>query len=156
MYQQIMVPLDGSELAESVLDHVEAVAAGWKVGEITLVRVVTPLHLHGGLESRLNPKERKHLEEDSINVAKKYLEGIVKRLRDKGIAVQSEVLFGGHVIEELVEYAKSHGVDLIIMATHGLSGVRRLFLVNVADRLLRMTHLPVLMMCPPVSAEHDV
>ena len=151
MYQHIMVPLDGSELAECVLDHVEAVAGGPKAGEITCIRVITPLRLYGGLESRFSPEERKRLEEDSVNVAKDYLERIVKRLRDKGITAQSEVLLGGHVVEELVDYAESHGVDLIIVATHGFSGVKRLFLGSVANKLLRAARVSVLMVRPPVS-----
>ena len=51
MYQHIMVPLDGSELAECVLPHVEAIAGGCSVNQVTLVRVVEPLHLYGGIDS---------------------------------------------------------------------------------------------------------
>ena len=53
MYQNIMVPLDGSELAECVLHHVEVIAGGGTVGKVTFVRVVGPLHLYGGLECGL-------------------------------------------------------------------------------------------------------
>jgi nucleotide-binding universal stress UspA family protein len=148
VYKHIMVPLDRSEVAKCVLYHVEVVAADSKVGDITLVRVITPLHLHGGRESGLSPEERKRLEVDSVNVAEDYLEGIVKQLRDKGIAAQSEVLFGRHVVKELSEYAKSHGVDLIIVATHGLSGARHLLRGSMADKLLRRAHVPVLMIHP--------
>ena len=91
MYQHIMVPLDGSELAECVLAHVESLALGCSVSRVTLVRVVTPLHLHGGVESRFSPEERKHLEEDSVNVAREYLDKLVKELKEKGAI--SDVLY---------------------------------------------------------------
>ena len=156
MYQHIMVPLDGSELAECVLAHVVTIATGCDVTKVTLVRVVTPLHLHGGVESRFSPEERKHLEEDSANIAREYLDKLVKQLRDKGIAAESEVLYGGHVVDELVNYVEKNEVDLIVIATHGRSGVSRWFLGSVADRTLRAAPVPVLMVRAPGSRVHGV
>ncbi len=144
MYQHIMIPLDGSELAESVLPHVEAIAGGCKVSKVTLVRVVTPLHLYGGVESGISPEERPRLEADSMDIARNYLDEVVKRLRDDGIVAQSEVLLGG-VIDELVKYADKNKVDLIVIATHGRSGVGRWVWGSDADRILRSAHVPVLM-----------
>ena len=156
MYQHIMVPLDGSELAECVLAHVVTIATGCDVTKVTLVRVVTPLHLYGGVESRFSPEERKHLEEDSVNVAREYLDKLVEKLKEKGVAAESEVLYGGHVVDEVVDYAKKNEVDLIIIATHGRSGVSRLFLGSVADRILRAAPVPVLMVRAPGSRVHGV
>ena len=149
MYQHIMVPLDGSELAECVLSHVETIATGCAVTKVTLVRVVSPLHLHGGVESRFSPEERKHLEEDSINVAREYLDKLVKKLKEKGIAAESEVLYGGHVVDELVNYADKNEVDLIVIATHGRSGVSRWVWGSVTDRILRTAPMPVLIVRAP-------
>jgi len=143
-----MVPLDGSELAECVLPHVEAIAKGCNVGKITLIRVVTPLHLHGGVESRLSPEERRRLEADSTDIARNYLDQVVKRLTDIGIAAKSEVLYG-NVIDKLVDYADRNGVDLTVIATHGRSGVSRWVWGSVADRILRSAYMPVLMVRVP-------
>jgi nucleotide-binding universal stress UspA family protein len=150
MYQHIMVPLDGSELAECVLPHVEAIASGCHVTMVTLVMVVPPLHLYGGAETRISPEERKNLEEDSVEVATAYLEEKAQLLRDKGIMVEVKVL-RGNVLDRLVEHIRDNGVDLIIIATHGRSGVSRLFLGSVADRLLRHAPVPVLMVRAPGS-----
>ena len=150
MYQHIMAPLDGSELAECVLPHVEAIAAGCNVTTVTLVMVVPPLHMYGGAETRISPEERKHLEEDSVEVATGYLEEKAQLLRDKGVLVEVKVLFG-NILDELVDYINQNGVDLIIIATHGRSGVSRLFLGSVADRLLRQAPVPVLMVRTPGS-----
>ena len=151
MYQHIMVPLDGSELAECVLAHVETIATGCDVTRVTLVRVVTPLHLHGGVESRFSPEERKHLEGDSINVAREYLDKLVEKLKENGVAVESEVLYGEHVVDEVVNYAERNEVDLIVIATHGRSGVSRWVWGSVADRILRAAPVPVLMVRAPGS-----
>ena len=144
-----MVPLDGSELAECVLPHLEAVAGGCNVGTVTLVRVVKPLHLYGGAESGLPIEERQRLEKDSMDVARNYLDQVAKRLRDHGILAQTEVLFG-HVIDKLIEYANNSGVDLIVIATHGRSGIGRLVWGNDADRILRSSSVPVMMVRAPV------
>ncbi len=150
MYQHIMVALDGSELAECVLPHVEAIASGCQVSTVTLVRVVPPLKLYGGAETRLSPEERHRLEVDSLEMAAGYLEEKAEALRKKGVAVETRVLFG-NVVEQLVDFARSAGVDLIITATHGRSGASRLFLGSVADRLLRASPVPVLMVRAPGS-----
>jgi nucleotide-binding universal stress UspA family protein len=150
MYKHIMAPLDGSELAECVLPHVEAIASGCNVTMVTLVMVIPPLHMYGGAETRISPEERQHLEKDSVEVSAAYLEEKAQLLRDKGILVEVKVLLG-NVLDQLVEYINQNGVDLIIIATHGRSGVSRLFLGSVADRLLRHAPVPVLMVRAPGS-----
>ncbi len=153
MYQHVMVPLDGSELAECVLPHVEAIATGCNVAKVTLVRVVPPLRLHGGVESTLSPEERKRLEDDSKEIARGYLEEKAQELRDKGVAAETAVLFG-EVVHELIDFASAQEADLIITATHGRSGVSRWFLGSIADRTLRASPVPVLMVRAPGSHEH--
>ena len=148
MYQHIMVPLDGSELAECVLPHVKTLAQGRNVKKITLVRVIEPLHMYGGVESRFSPEERQRLEADSMDIARNYLDQLMKRLTDIGIAIQSEFLYGD-IIDKLVDYADSHEVDLIIIATHGRSGVSRWVWGSIADRILRASCVPVLMVRAP-------
>ncbi len=152
MYQHVMVPLDGSELAECVLPHVEAIGTGCNVARVSLVRVVPPLKLHGGVESSLSPEVRQQLEDDSKEIARQYLEEKARELRDKGVATETAVLFG-QVVHELIEFATAHEVDLIITATHGRSGVSRWFLGSIADRTLRASPVPVLMVRAPGS--HD-
>lgn len=85
MYHHIMVPLDGSDLGESVLSHVQAVARGCNVSKVTLVRVVEPLHSDAGVESRLSTEDRSRFEDKRMDIARNYLHQLLKQLKDNGI-----------------------------------------------------------------------
>ena len=148
MYKHIMVPLDGSKLAECVLPHVESVAMTCETGKLTFVRVVTPFHLYEGREYHIPEPERKRLEKDSREVAKKYLDEITKKTNYGSLTPQSVVVFG-NVNEQLVDFANKNDVDLIIVSTHGRSGPSRWVWGSVADRILRSACVPVLMVRAP-------
>lgn len=149
MYRHIMVPLDGSELAECVLPHVNTLARLLKGKEqISLVRVVPPLHLYEGAEASLPPEERKRLEADSARVAKDYLDGVVPRLDLRQVTAATVVL-SGRVADKLNDFIKDNGVDLVIIATHGRSGISRWFIGSTAERLIRTSSAPVLVVRPP-------
>jgi len=144
MYQHIMVPLDGSELAECVSPHVQAIATGCGARRVTLVSVLEPLHIRGGLESMFEPAERRRLEESIMENQVCYLEQVAQRLNCGQASVGIRVLYG-HVADELANYVSESGVDLIIMSTHGRSGVSRWVLGSVADKVLHSSSVPVLM-----------
>jgi nucleotide-binding universal stress UspA family protein len=148
MYHKIMVPLDGSELAECVLPHVDAFIKGFKCSDVFFVRVVETetgiFHLgHADLQ-----KVALDIEERRKSFAGDYLDQVAERSRHEGTVLHSEVL-AGRVAENLIEYARNNGIDLIIMATHGRSGVTRWIMGSVADKLLRTASVPVLMVRAP-------
>lgn len=147
MYQKVLVPLDGSSLAECVLPHVQAISKGCGV-DVTLVRVVEPLHMLRGLESDISPEERRRIEQDSMKVARDYLEGIKAELEKEGLNVRTEVLFG-KVTDELARYGEKGDFGLIIVASHGRSGVSRWVWGSVADRVLRSACVPVMIVRAP-------
>jgi len=153
MYKHIMVPLDGSELAECVLPQVEMIARDCQGSpKITLIRVVTPLKLYGGFDfggvaEYISPEQIQRLEDDARNSAQLYLAGQVKRLTADGINAEPKVVFG-LASESLTEYAEQNGVDLIVIATHGRSGIREWFWGSVAERVLKTSRIPILMVRP--------
>lgn len=158
MYQKIMVPLDGSELAECVLSQVEIFASGCRVNTIVFVRVVEPTSLvtrgaYGEVLEQIETDPNKIDAERKHNAAK-YLQKVVSRLKPQGVKYQTEVLYG-RVAERLVDYAEANAVDLIIIATHGRSGVSRWVRGSIADRILRAASVPVLMVrAPGTIVEH--
>ena len=151
MYQKILVPLDGSELAECVLPHLETIAKGCGVEEITFVLVLEPFYMPGGAEGGVVFTDD---EVKKINARRKeelgdYLNQIASRLDYNAGKVKSEVITSRATAESLAEYATKNEVDLIILATHGRSGISRWAWGSVADRLLRSACVPVLMVRAP-------
>jgi len=150
MYQHVMVCLDGSELAECVLPHAAKISTDCNVPKITFIWVIKPLKLYGSAESHISPEERERLEADSMGVAAAYLEEKARPFRDQNFLVECAVLFG-NVVDQIIDYTEKNGVNLIIIATHGRSGVSRLFLGSVADRILQASPVPILMVRVPDS-----
>jgi nucleotide-binding universal stress UspA family protein len=152
MYNKIMVPLDGSELAECVLPHVEAITSGLGAANVVLVRVVDPIRLPASVPARgdfgFTEKDRQKMEAERKQAAGEYLKGILDDLRIAGANISYDVI-EGKVADILTDYAVSNEVDLIVMASHGRSGVSRWVLGSVAERMVRHSCVPVLMVRAP-------
>lgn len=152
MYNKIMVPLDGSELAECVMPHVEAITTGCKITNVVFVRVVDPIQVPASVpamgEFGFREKERREFEKQRRQTADSYLKKIVERTRLEGALLSYEVL-EGKVADTLAHWAEKNGVDLIVIASHGRSGVSRWVMGSVADRILRSACVPVLMVRAP-------
>ena len=99
----------------------------------------------------MNAEVMQRLEDDNIKASKVYLQKHVDYLKSKGITAKAEAAFGD-VADSLTEFAEKNNVDLIIIATHGRSGIKRLVLGSVADRILRTSKIPILMVQPQDSA----
>ena len=148
MYNHIMVPLDGSELAECVLPQVISIAKGCGVPKVSLVRVVPPLKIYSSeFEGTIAVAEMQKIEDQSIAIAREYLEKKARELKKEDVTVHISVMFG-NVIDALTDYVEKNKVDLIIIATHGRSGIGRFVWGSVADRILRTAKVPVLMVRP--------
>jgi nucleotide-binding universal stress UspA family protein len=148
MYKRVMVPLDGSELAECVLPHVVAFLEGFKLSDVRLVRVVEPVMLSHPEVYHSESLQTAEQEERRKSSAKKYLDLVMTRLKHEGTALRAEVLFG-RVTESLIDYAEKNHVDLILIATHGHSGVTRWVRGSVADKILHAANAPVFMIRAP-------
>jgi nucleotide-binding universal stress UspA family protein len=134
MYEKILVPLDGSELAEVALPYAEELAG--KLGsEVTL------LHVCESAEAQYHHMHQLYIQKmvgATKRGAKKYLE----KSDNKAITVRSAIL-SGHPAEQIVDFAEKQHIDLIVIATHGWSGIRRWVLGSVADKVVRATKQPV-------------
>jgi len=151
MYNHIMVPLDGSELAECVLPHVIFIAKADPGRQITLVRAVPPLKIYSAeFEGSVAVPEMQRIEEQSMANARDYLDKQAALLKEKGVNAAVSVIFGD-VLDVLTDFAEKNKVDLIIIATHGRSGISRWVWGSVADRILRSARVPVLMIRAPGS-----
>lgn len=151
MYQHIMVPLDGSRLAECVLPHVEALGYCHGLQRVTLVSVFKPLLSMASSEIRASLSEEyfQKMQEYGQNEAKDYLDAVAKRIQFLDMTVETALLVGEDVVGLLVDYADKNGVDLIVIANHGRTGASRLVRGSTADRVLRSSCVPVIMIPAP-------
>ena len=154
MYRKIMVPLDGSPLAECVLPHVEAIAGGCPVRELVLLRVVEPERVYSVSNSPIDPNLAAARESERRKEAEDYLHAVADRLDEPGLVCEVKSIVG-RVAESLADYCIDHNVDLIIIATHGHSGVTRWVRGSVADKILRSSSIPVLVIRAP-GTEHGM
>ncbi|MFH1646830.1 MAG: universal stress protein [Chloroflexota bacterium] len=161
MYKKIIVPLDGSELAECVLPHVETLTGGCGVEEVVLVRAAEPFYMPAG-EPVFTDAEIKEIEDRHEAGARDYLAKIAKRVSLGGVRVDTVVLTGNgdkaggvriaapvKAADMLVDYVKGSGADLIVISSHGRSGISRWIFGSVAERLLRGACVPVMMVRAP-------
>ncbi len=146
MYRKILVPLDGSELAEKVLPHVEALARCMGA-EVILLRV--PVFAYESAVAMLAPygiaqPSLPDLREDVLKDAASYLNKLKSDLCARGLKVWT-VVREGPPSEAIIEFARTEGVDLIAMTTHGRTGLSRAVFGSVAAQVLRGVDKPVLL-----------
>jgi nucleotide-binding universal stress UspA family protein len=151
MYKKILVPLDGSKLAESALPHAEELAKGCGTEEIILVSVTERVQGYRAIEDPSLPLGQRLVPEASgkkEKPAERYLGRIAKKMESRGFKVNQEVLIGDPATE-IVSYASHPGCDIIVMSSHGRSGPSRWAYGSVADKVFRATCVPVLMVRAP-------
>jgi nucleotide-binding universal stress UspA family protein len=148
MYTKILVPLDGSKLAECVMPYLKWFTQVSKVNEIVLLRAVEKFRISGGLEGNIVPEEREHIERDLEKQASDYLRKIAdEELKETGVKV-TPVVIEGKPAKAVADYVRTCDVDLIVMATHGFSGFHRWVSGSVADEILHAAQVPVFMVKP--------
>ena len=146
MYKTVLVPLDGSALAECALDHVRALVKEGSAGEVTLFNVVkvdAPWAELYGQHFDINV-----MREALFASARKYLAGVEARLGAEGIEVKTATLEANRPARAIIDYARENGVDMVIIATHGYTGMKRLMLGSVALSVLHDSQVPVLLIRP--------
>ncbi|MCI0438844.1 MAG: universal stress protein [Chloroflexi bacterium] len=146
---KIIVPLDGSELAESALPYVEDIARNLGL-EILLIRVTKLVgfpYSDGYVYTDFSS-----IEEEIEKDAAAYMEGVAGRLRASGFKVEWKTLKGAPAIR-IVEEAQAEPLGLIALTTHGRSGFRRWLLGSVAEAVVRSSGDPVLIIPPQRGAE---
>lgn len=142
--RHILIPLDGSALAEQVLGHAGALGALMQA-EYTLLRVYGPLVDTGlGAGSYVTKAGLEPPAEQLQGEAQKYLDQVAERLTGKGFKVHTQAVLGQHPASVILEAAQRLGVDLIALETHGRRGLARLLLGSVADKVIRGASTPVL------------
>jgi len=153
MFAKILVPLDGSALAERALKLAFAIAKKFK-SEILLLRVAASEEVVVSLPALTPHAYRLHNAGECQGEADVYLHSLQTRWLESGVPVYTEVLRGAPP-EMIVAVANEQQVDLIVMSTHGRSGFDRLIYGSVAEAVMRGAHVPVLMVPNPAEADAE-
>lgn len=147
-FKKIVVPLDGSPLAEQIIGPVMTLAV-LEDAEVTLLNVLK--RDDSQLSQPEDPTRAAWWEKD-VAAAKAYLARVAERLRVGRIGVLSEVILGDDVAQDIAAYAGREDADLIAIATHGRGGLARVLRGSVADALTRAARTCILVFHPtPVA-----
>lgn len=144
--EHVLVPLDGSPLAESVLGHVAALDdSALQVSFVQAIPAPVP-NDPASLSLVLTTDQSTLDAEASRGLA--YLDSVAERFSRYAQRVETAVLLEPQPLNAILDYVDQHEVDLIAIATHGRGGVKRLALGSMADRILRSAIVPVLVFRP--------
>lgn len=146
MYKKVLVPLDGSDLAVCALNHVKDLFKAGAVEEITILNVVNT-HIPWA-EEFSSYMDLSSARESLFVAAKKYLAGLESKLSTLGVRVKTAAVEGNSPADAIFEYAEKNGMNMIAIATHGSSGLKKLLLGGVANAILQESHIPVLLIRP--------
>jgi nucleotide-binding universal stress UspA family protein len=145
-YKKIVVPIDGSGWSERAIPHALANASGVEGAEIILLHIFRPpAHEYtdqivlAGQEDQINSMR------DNI---KQYLMGLRNKLRSEKVNVRVQVIEGVAVAHLIIDYVNEEGVDLVVMSTHGRTGLARFLFGSVANKILQGIKVPVLLVRP--------
>ena len=143
-YKHILVPLDGTDFAEQALVDAFSLAQ-LSQAQVTLLQVIVPME-HSLDPDVFDPPYIAKKEDEYKAQSQQYLSDVCVRMGVGEIAVRTEADVGSPA-QTIVDYARRHSVDLIVMATHGRGGLRRWTEGSVAETVLHGTDVPVLLVC---------
>lgn len=151
MYEEILVPQDGSEMAEAAIPHAEALAKAFG-SRVTIIYVIEPVSIYpqpGIIGPVISVPMDTEQEKENL---RGYLEKSVESLKKDGVDARY-VIEEGDAALRIIDYSHETGINLIIMTTHGRSGIARWVYGSVADKVLRESKLPVLLIRSQVKEQ---
>lgn len=154
VFRHILIPLDGSALAEQILEPALALGDLTRA-TYTLLHIVEPLVLPDYALLAPTVQLDPQLTQAALAKGQRYLDGLAQHLRTGGRLVHTRALLAAQLAAEILDAAQADGADLIALATHGRSGLARLLLGSVADKVRRGADMPVLLYRPQIPPTAD-
>ena len=142
-YKKVLVPLDGSALAEAALPHAQMLASD-ETAEVILLRISANPAAEFSLS---DPSIANSLIEEMEAETLAYLQSVRGKLQKAGVRT-SFLIRQGPIAESILQVASEIQADVIVMSTHGRSGFQRWLLGSVADRVVTHSDLPVMLIRP--------
>ncbi len=145
--KRILAAIDGSKPSLDASEQAISLAAKYEA-ELIAVHVVSPDVRHGYLEDVITPGLPASLKEVvvlAMEKGQKYLDVVKQNASENKVEVQTDVLIGGSsIVKEIVQYSEEHKIDLIVIGTRGISGIKKMLLGSTASGILSYAHCPVL------------
>jgi nucleotide-binding universal stress UspA family protein len=152
MYKKVLVPLDGSELAECALNHVKKLFQDGPKGEIVLLNAVVIeipwREINAGEDRSTIAFDYTAFKKTYMDKSRKYLAKVQSRLAAEGMNVKTATIEANRPSGAITDYADKNGVDLIVIATHGYTGMKMMMLGSIALKVLHESNVPVLLIRP--------
>ncbi|RLC63000.1 MAG: hypothetical protein DRI01_05930 [Chloroflexi bacterium] len=158
MFKRILVPLDGSRFGSRALRYATAIAQHFDA-EVILIRVIrhtTPMiaaEAHGvasPAESEIAVQAALEADKQNVARAKRYLRDKVRAIKSRHIKASYQVTIG-EPAQSIMQFSKKENISLIVMTTHGKSGLKRAVMGSIADVVIRESGKPVLVIRPQTS-----
>jgi len=141
MYKNMLVPLDGSALSETSLEHALALSKSSNIPGVVLLRAREPMD--SGVRQRLSNDLARKLDDAYQEEIEEYLKKISAYFKQKGITATS-VAATGSPAEAILDYIRENQIDLIVMSSHGRTGIARWAFGSVTEKVLKESNVPVL------------
>lgn len=160
MFKRLLVPLDGSRFALRALRYAAEVAQRFSA-EVILIKVIKPTTpvIDAGVAVGVSPaaaeitvQAAREADQRNAARARRYLGGKVRAIRSRHIQSSYHVLMGD-AARSIVEFSEKEKIDLVVMTTHGKSGLKRALMGSVADVVIRESGKPVLVIRPQISSK---
>jgi nucleotide-binding universal stress UspA family protein len=160
MFKRLLVPLDGSRFGSRALRYATEVAQRFGA-EVILIRVIRPTTpvISAGTYGVVSPAESEiavqaALEADKRNAAraKRYLRAKVRAIRSRHTKASYQIAIGDPS-KSIIEFSTKENIDLVVMTTHGKSGLKRAVMGSIADVVIRESGKPVLVIRPQTSSK---
>ncbi|PVE43825.1 universal stress protein [Limnohabitans planktonicus] len=146
MYERILVATDGSTLSKKAVTSAIQLAAtcGAELVAVKIVPRYPQAYFEGSIP--LSAEEISRVEKQWTESAQSNLDGVQKLAKTKGVSVKTVTVKSDVVSDAIIATAKKHKADLIVMASHGRKGIKRLLLGSETQQVLTHSHIPVLVL----------
>jgi len=141
MYKNMLVPLDGSALSETSLEHALSLAKTGNIPGVVLLRAREPMD--SGVRQRLSADLAKKLDDSYQEEIEEYLGRIAHYFEENSVAAET-VAATGSPAEAILDYIRENDVDIVIMSSHGRTGIARWAFGSVTEKVLKESNVPVL------------
>jgi len=160
MFKRLLVPLDGSRFGSRALRYATEVAQrfGAEVILIRVIRPTTPVIVVGAhnvaspAESEIAVQAAFEADKRNATRAKRYLSDKIRAIKPRHIKASYQVAIGDPA-QSIIEFSKKKNIDLVVMTTHGKSGLKRAVIGSIADVVIRESGKPVLVIRPQTSSK---